>query len=43
MSYIAIHIPSGKQVTVYRHRERKTYVDLKDYRTEYPIDEIQLS
>jgi len=46
MSQIAvqtgIHIPSGRTVNVYQHRERKSYVDTKDYRTEYPVAEVQL-
>jgi len=42
MSQTGTHIPSGRIVNVYQHRERKTYVDMKDYRTEYPIAEVQL-
>lgn len=36
-----IHIPSGKSVKVYRHKERPVFVNATNYTTEYPKQDIR--
>ena len=40
-SFKAIYIPTGITVEVYKHKERKTFVDTANYTTEYPENDIQ--
>ena len=42
MALKAIHIPTGKIIEVYKHRERGTYVNAADCTTEYDKKDIKL-
>ena len=41
MAFKVTHIPTGKTIEVYKHRERGTYVNANDCETEYPKEDIQ--
>ena len=36
------HNQTGHTLSVYKHKERATYVDANNYTTEYPVEEVTI-